>query len=105
MVAKLKTEVVDIESLDAQIEELQKKRDEIVASQKAEIREALVKTIKRYGFTAAELGLVTRDIVKRAPPKPKYRDGDKTWSGKGKRPSWLTLGADGKIEPRFLIKD
>jgi len=49
--------------------------------------------IALYGFTAKELGFA--DVSKPVPTtekKPvaiKYRDGDNTWTGRGRQPKWL----------------
>ena len=94
------------EALDAEIE----------TARKAELAEAIKSAkaiIKKYGLTAAQLGLGASDApaeavtATRAPAKPKYvtPDGKKTWSGRGRAPvEFQALLAAGRKKEEFLIK-
>ena len=72
--------------------------------------------IDRIRAEAEGLGLSMQDLI--APSKPakktptgrepaavKYRDGDKTWTGRGRLPTWLTqMEAEGHNRSEFLVK-
>ena len=72
--------------------------------------------IDRIRSEAEGLGLSMQDLM--APPKTvkktptgrepatvKYRDGDKTWTGRGRLPTWLTAAeAQGHSRDEFLVK-
>jgi DNA-binding protein H-NS len=106
------------ESLMAQAEALKKKalaqRDKKLKSVVADIQ----KKMAEWGISIEDLkGKVTRAkpiIVKstRAPSANKgkkvaikYRDGDKTWTGRGMAPKWLKEAeAAGKSRDTFLVK-
>jgi len=99
----------DLNNLETQIAELQKKRQAILDEQrKAKLNEVKAVT-QQFGFTAADLGLTTGTRKKAATTGktklvPKYmnpKDPSKTWhGGKGPRPKWVKefLNAGGKIE-------
>ena len=98
-----------IDSLQAEAEKLRKKEVEGVVGR---IREA----IAHYGLTAADLGLTTATVAKRAAPAgkapkaatrkastqaPRFRDeAGLVWGGRGPRPKWLrdALIAGRKLE-------
>ncbi|MGE0801229.1 MAG: H-NS family nucleoid-associated regulatory protein [Lautropia sp.] len=100
---------------------LQAKLDAINQRERGSVLEQIRHAVERFSFTAAELfsgkpvaRLLAsagrkRAATKRAATKPgaakraapvKYRDGDNTWAGRGKRPAWLTerLAAGAKLE-------
>ncbi len=99
-----------IAALEAQAESIRKKE---VGGVIARIKDA----IAHYGLTAADLGLSGRasKAPKAAKPaKPgrkksaktgviKYRDGDNTWTGHGRRPQWFVAAlASGKTAEDLL---
>lgn len=98
----------DITALDyIQLNEL---RHQITMRMK-EMRESGISDLRtRLLQEAASLGLAIEDIVgtskkKERKPVVKYRDDDgNSWSGRGKRPAWLTEKLDeGHTLEEFLI--
>lgn len=73
------------------------RRDEI-----AKAKEQINSIMKEYGLTANDIVLGGANRAKRAvaPAPIKYRDGDNTWTGRGRPPLWL----DGKNKDDFLVK-
>ena len=72
--------------------------------------------IDRIRSEAEGLGLSMQDLMAtpktvkktptgREPAAVKYRDGDKTWTGRGRLPTWLTAAeAQGHSRDEFLVK-
>lgn len=87
-------------------EQLAKVQAQMEAAREKEV-EATIAQIKEqiaeYGITAEELGFSSRRAASRKTGglPPKYRDPKtgKTWSGRGRRPTWL-----GKRQEKFLIE-
>ncbi len=93
----------ELEKIQAQIEELQKKAQELQQQKKSAIIEEVKAKIKAYGLTAKDLGLgaVEKAEDKRSQPVAiKYRSGEQTWTGRGRKPKWLEvyLANGGKLE-------
>jgi DNA-binding protein H-NS len=91
-----------LKEINAQIESLQKQAAEIRDVEVAGAIASIKETMADYGITIDDLGLVSRKkITLKAPVAPKYRDPatGKTWSGRGKQPTWLA----GKVRDTFLI--
>lgn len=93
----------ELEKIQQQIEELQKKAHEIQQQKKSAVLEEVRAKIKAYGLTAKELGFggVEKTEDKRSQPVPiKYRSGEQTWTGRGRKPKWLEvyLANGGKLE-------
>lgn len=87
-------------------QEIARLQAEAEGLRKKEVHEVVVKIkawIKAYGLTAADLGLKTQSGPKgkAAVPPALYQDpkSGKTWSGRGKPPTWIT----GKNREKFLI--
>ena len=82
----------ELEQLQAQIAELQKKADELANQKKSVVVEEMKAKIKAYGISAKDLGFFD---VKVSEPKKvstvavKYRHGDYTWTGRGRQPKWI----------------
>ncbi len=105
----------NLEDIQKQIAELQKKAKDLVETRRQPIIEKMKQDIKSYGITASELGFKgtrgrkpsapTNTQVEKKPVEPKYRLDEKTWSGRGKSPKWmvdfLSSGGDKKS---LLIK-
>jgi DNA-binding protein H-NS len=101
-------------SVTAEIARLQAQADKLKESEKAGVIAQARKAIEVYGITAAELfgASASRGIAAAAPEKaalgnvgvPKYRDPKtgKTWTGRGKPPTWI-VGA--KDRDAFLIPE
>lgn len=64
----------------------------LLKEEQAEKILAIKETIKKYGLSAKDLGLV-RERKTYAPVYPKYRDPvtGKTWSGRGLKPIWARV--------------
>lgn len=94
----------ELEKIQQQIEELQKKAHEIQQQKKSAVLEEVRAKIKAYGLTAKECGFSTTEKNtedKRSQPVPiKYRSGEQTWTGRGRKPKWLEvyLTNGGKLE-------
>lgn len=97
----------ELEKIQQQIQELQKKANEIQQQKKSAVIEEVKAKIKAYGLTAKDLGFgaVEKHEDKRSQPVAiKYRDGDNTWTGRGRKPKWLEekLASGSKLED-FLV--
>lgn len=103
-----------IKDAEAKVNEL---RSKLEAEQKIERTQAIASAralIKGHELTAAELGFSAKTAAKRAPADDKrttvaakYRDpaSGKTWTGRGKTPTWLTSQlAAGRTKQDYLIK-
>lgn len=101
----------DLEQLYKQISELQSKAKDLAEKKKEPIIEEIKSKIKLYGITAKQLGFGTSTTStetkpQKAPVAIKYRHGENTWTGRGKRPLWIAdyLANGGKIE-ELLVKE
>lgn len=93
----------ELENLQKQIADLQKKAAELALQKRIPIIEELKNKIKLYGITAKELGFAEKSgasSTKTSTVPVKYRQGDLTWTGRGKRPRFIVdyLAGGGKIE-------
>lgn len=90
-------------------------RKQLETERKGERVHAIVaakELIKAHDLTASDLGFSGKGAAKRIGDKrnvvaPKYQDPDsgKTWTGRGKSPSWLSAQlAAGRTKEEFLIK-
>jgi len=100
----------DLEQLYKQISELQSKAKDLAEKKKEPIIEEIKSKIKLYGITAKQLGYGTSTTSVETKPQKvpvaiKYRHGENTWTGRGKRPLWIAdyLAKGGKIE-ELLVK-
>jgi DNA-binding protein H-NS len=70
-----------------------------------DVMAALEQLAKEKGYSLADLvgaGAVPRE---RAPATAKYRNlaGDKTWSGRGRKPSWFVEALKGGTSPEDML--
>jgi len=88
----------ELQQLQQQIAELQKRANELTQQNKAKVVAEIKKEIALYGITAADLGLSAKPVATaadigtkttRAPAAIKYRNGELTWSGRGRKPKWM----------------
>jgi DNA-binding protein H-NS len=91
-------------------------RKQLETERKGERTHAIVavkELIKTHELTASDLGFSGKGALKRIGGDkrnvvaPKYQDPDsgKTWTGRGKSPSWLSAQlAAGRTKEEFLIK-
>lgn len=93
------------------ISELQKQAEEIKAREQAAVIAEIREKIEQFGLTAEDLGFGGKAPAgKKVPAARKvpvrYRDSaGNTWTGRGKRPGWLTQAlANGKSMDDFLIR-
>ncbi|MEN7530805.1 MULTISPECIES: H-NS family nucleoid-associated regulatory protein [unclassified Cupriavidus] len=93
------------------ISELQKQAEEIKAREQATVIAEIREKIEQFGLTAEDLGFggklpgAKKAAAARKVPV-RYRDSaGNTWTGRGKRPGWLTQAlANGKSMEDFLIR-
>jgi len=94
-----------------QIEELKEKANKMRSEQVADVIAKVKDMIVKYDLTAYDLGLsgsqkgdpgsTTRPTIHVA---IKYRDGDNTWTGRGKKPHWVKAIVDsGDDLNKFLV--
>jgi len=92
------------------ISELQKQAEEIKAREQAAVISDIRQKIEEYGLTAEDLGFGAKAVASKKAANRKvpvrYRDSaGNTWTGRGKRPGWLTQAlAAGKSMDEFLIR-
>lgn len=98
---------------EAAVNELRK---QLEAERKGERTQAIAtvrELIKAHGLTAADLGFSGKGAAKRVVSDkrnvvvPKYQDPEsgKTWTGRGKSPTWLSAKlAEGRNKQDFLIQ-
>lgn len=93
------------------ISELQRQAEEIKAREQASVIAEIREKIEQFGLTAEDLGFGGKGTAgKKATAARKvpvrYRDSaGNTWTGRGKRPGWLTQAlANGKAMEDFLIR-
>jgi DNA-binding protein H-NS len=94
--------VDELEKVLAQIADLQTKARELQQKKKSAVIEEIKLKIKQYGLTARDLGLGSssaRDVERRS-VAIKYRSGDYTWTGRGRKPKWVEkhLSSGGSLE-------
>lgn len=93
----------ELERLQAEIEEMQQKAEALKKARKAEVIAEMKAKIAAYGLTAKDLGLSFSEEPSshtRTPAPIKYCLDGNTWTGRGKRPRFITayLEAGGKLE-------
>jgi DNA-binding protein H-NS len=91
------------------INELQKQAEEIKAREQAAVIDDIRKKIDEYGLTAEDLGFGSKAVPSKKTARKvpvRYRDSaGNTWTGRGKRPGWLTQAlASGKSIDDFLVR-
>lgn len=80
----------ELEQLQQQIIALQKKAGEIAKQNKSNVIEDIKEKIKAYSLTAKDVGLVNKGIsIKGSPVAVKYKQGENTWTGRGRQPKWV----------------
>lgn len=98
----------ELERIQAQIAELQQKAQEIQQQKKSAVLEDVRAKIKAYGLTAKDCGFSTTEKntedKRSLPVAIKYRSGENTWTGRGRKPKWLEekLATGAKLE-EFLV--
>ncbi len=109
-------EPMTVLELNAEIERLTVLRDSMIQGARDEF-------IERIRTEAQGLGLSLEDLMPKAPVKAvkatkpgkspvpgkaqvsvKFRDGDRTWTGRGRLPTWLSqMEAEGRKRDEFLV--
>lgn len=83
----------EYKDLQAQIADLQKQAEAARKSELANVISGIKAQIKEHGLTASDLGLKggAKSAKASNPVDPIYRDpkSGKTWTGRGKRPTWI----------------
>lgn len=87
--------------LKAQIQELEKQAEAARQRELAEARGKIQELMQAHGITAADLVGAKEDSKPRGAVPAKYKDpvSGKTWTGRGRAPSWL----EGRDKADFLI--
>ena len=90
--------------LQTQIADLQKKAEQVRIQEMngglAQIRDLM----HQYGITVDDLMAKkssSKNASKGSSAKVQFKDGEKTWSGRGREPSWLK----GKDREQFRVKE
>jgi len=91
----------ELEQIQQQIAELQKKAEELAIQKKQPVIDEIKAKLKAYGITAKDLG-----FSEKVGSKPvstvaiKYRQGEKTWTGRGRQPKFIVdhVKQGGKLE-------
>lgn len=108
--AELQQKITEAEAV---VNTLRKQLDEERKAERAQVIEQVRTLIKDHELTASDLGISAKGSAKRATSDkrnvvaPKYQDPatGKTWTGRGKQPTWLsTLVTAGRTKDDFLIK-
>lgn len=89
--------------LQAQIAELQKKAEEARAGEINGALSQIKELMQQYGITANDLlgkKSVTKKSASGTPVAIQFRDGENTWSGRGREPGWLK----GKDREQYRVK-
>ena len=86
--------------LQVQITELHKMAKQAKSQEMAGALTQIKELMQQFGITAADLEGSGKEKAKGKPAAVAFRDGDKTWSGRGRSPSWLA----GKDKEQFRVK-
>jgi len=89
----------ELQKIQQQIEDLQKKAKEIAQANRLPALEDVKNKIQLYSFTAEELGFKKKTRAKSNPVSMgekikkavaiKYKLGNDTWTGRGRKPKWV----------------
>lgn len=94
----------ELQRIQAEIAQLQKQAEDMIAQRKAAIIEEIRGHIKAFGITAKDLGFSDKGPAKIVVPV-KYRFHDQTWTGRGRQPKWVDdYLASGKSLEDILVK-
>ncbi|MBH1958448.1 MAG: H-NS histone family protein [Burkholderiales bacterium] len=102
-----------INDYESKLNELRKQQEAERKGERTQAIAAAKELIKNHDLTASELGFSGKGAAKRMTGDkrnvvaPKYQDPDsgKTWTGRGKSPSWLSAQlAAGRDKQEFLIQ-
>ena len=100
-----------LDELQQQIDALQKQRDELLETEKAEAIEQINAMIKTYGIKVGDLNLgyypapVRTSGRTKGSAAAKYESNGRTWTGRGRKPRWVDdhLKSGGTLDD-LLIK-
>ena len=94
----------DLEKLQSQIAELQRKAEDLLNQKKAAVIDDIRAKIKAYGLTSKDIGLTDKGVSKaHAAVAVKYRHPQNSglaWTGRGRQPAWVVayISSGGTIE-------
>ena len=95
----------DLEKVQAEIAELQRKAADLTAKKRPGIIEDIKAKMLAYGITAQDLSSAKRGTTKVSSMAgsvvpTKYKHGDLTWSGRGRQPKFVQdyISSGGKLE-------
>lgn len=97
----------ELEQLHKQISDLRAKAQDIAIKRKQPVVEEMKAKIKLYGITPKELGFGSArasKVEKTSTLTIKYKRGDHTWTGRGRKPKFIVdhLASGGKIEELLM---
>ena len=90
--------------LQEQIADLQKKAEQVRAQEMDGGLTQIRDLMRQHGITVEDLMVkksASKNTGKRSSSKIQFKDGDKTWSGRGREPGWLK----GKDREQFRVKE
>lgn len=89
-----------LQEIQAQIKELQQQAEALLQAERQPVIERILEDIKNFGITAKELGFKTpktrskpapaMEATQKSTVPPKYKQGELTWTGRGRAPKWIT---------------
>ena len=94
----------ELDRLYEERQELDKKISETAKKNRGPVIDAMKKNISRYGISANELGFFENSTAAVKPAVTsspiKYQQGEKTWTGRGRKPQFIVdhTSAGGNIE-------
>lgn len=106
--------VEELKLIHQQIAELTQRANEIAQKNKAAVIDEIKSNMELFSITAEDLGFFStapavstkdsKEAPTRSPVPIKYRHGELTWTGRGKRPKWLENAiANGASLESFLV--
>ena len=91
----------DLQKIQDEIANLQRQAEQMIAQRRAGVIEEIKAKIKSFGLTAKDLGLSDKPSIRAGVVVPvKYRQGEQTWTGRGRQPRWVEefVSAGGDLE-------
>ena len=83
----------ELQSIQEQIAELQRKAEEIAKANRLPVHQDIKSKIQLYKFTAKELGFsdlkADQTTTEKKPLPVKYKLENNTWTGRGAKPKWF----------------
>lgn len=100
----------ELKEIEDQMAELAKRKSDILAKNRKADLDICRDLVRRYGFTATELGVTSRapSAGQRTAGIPKYvnpLNAKDTWTGRGRKPEWFAVAiSNGAPEESLRIR-